>query len=113
MPGTTLEEVLEDVKALPPEQQEQVREMLNILVVLFVAGEAMKIIEKTLTLMPDDMRRLRDVLNSLTFEMAGPEGRASIVRGVRGKYAHLSTSSEAFAARKAEEIALEDRRSSP
>jgi hypothetical protein len=36
--------------------------------------------------------------------------RIALLRSIQAKYAHLTTSSEAFAARKAEEIALEDRR---
>lgn len=37
--------------------------------------------------------------------------RIALSRRIRGKYAHLSTSSDDFIARKSEEIALEDRRS--
>ncbi|HEX8138302.1 MAG TPA: hypothetical protein VF544_11975 [Pyrinomonadaceae bacterium] len=113
MPETTLEEIVEEMKALTPEQQEKLREAVNLLVPLFLFGEMVKIMEKTLTLMPDDMRRLRDVLNTVTFDFAGSQGRAQMTRSVRGKYAHLPTSSEAFAARKAEEISLEGRRSRP
>jgi hypothetical protein len=36
--------------------------------------------------------------------------KEAMLRRIQGKYAHLTTSSEAFMARKAEEIALEDRR---
>lgn len=36
--------------------------------------------------------------------------RIALSRRIRGKYAHLPTSSNDFAARKIEEIALEDRR---
>ena len=35
--------------------------------------------------------------------------RAALSRAIRGKYAYLGVSSDDFAARKAEEIALEDR----
>lgn len=109
-PEATVDEILEDMKALPPEQQEKMREALNLLVALFLMGQMSQIMEKTLTLMPDDMRHLRDVLNTFTLDIAGSEGRAKMVRSVRGKYAHLPTGSAAFAARKAEEIRLEDRR---
>jgi hypothetical protein len=111
MPATTFEEIVEEVKGLTPEQQEKLREAVNLIVAASVAGEMMKIMEKTFTLMPDDLRRLRDVLNTITFKFAGSEGRTQMVNSVRGKYAHLPTSSEAFATRKAEEIKLEDRRS--
>ena len=104
---------MEEVKSLPPEQQELIREAVSLLTVMFLAGKAMEIMEKTLSLTPDDMRRLRDVLNGVTWEMSGPDVRRRLARSVRGKYAHLPTSSDAFAARKAEEIALEDRRSRP
>lgn len=109
----TVEEIVEEVKTLPPEQQEAMREAMNMLIGLFAVGAALHIMEKTLTLMPDDMWRLRSFLNTATLDIAGPTGRAQMARSVRGKYAHLSTSSEAFAARKAEEIRLEDRRSRP
>ncbi len=111
MQDTTVEEILEEVKTLPPEQQETLREALNLFVTLFLTGAAVEIMEKTLTLMPDDMRHLRDVLNTFNLDIAGAEGRAQLARSVRGKYANLPTGSEAFAARKAEEIKLEDRRS--
>lgn len=115
MPETnTVDEIVEEIKTLPPEQQEQLRETLNMCVALFLMGmAATMIIEKTLTLMPDDMRRLRDVLNTLTLDIPDSEGMERMARSVRGKYAHLPTGSEAFAARKAEEIRLEDRRSRP
>ncbi|HWS54929.1 MAG TPA: hypothetical protein VN228_12410 [Pyrinomonadaceae bacterium] len=113
MSDITLEEVIEEVKTLPPDQREKIRELVQLFTVLFPAGAAVDIMKKTLTLMPDDMRRLRDALNGVTVETAGREGRAEVARAIRGKYAHLPTSSEAFAARKAEEIALEDRRSRP
>jgi hypothetical protein len=111
MPETTFEEILEEMKGLTPEQQEKLREAVNLIIAASVVGEMMKIMEKTLTLMPDDLRRLRDVLNTVTFEFAGSEGRTQMARSVRGKYAYLPTSSEAFATRKAEEIKIEDRRS--
>ena len=113
MPETTVEEIVEELKTLPPEQQETLREALSLFVTLFLMSGMMEIMKKTRTLMPDDMRRLRDALNTITLDIAGAEGRQQMARNVRGKYAHLPTSSEAFAARKAEEIRLEDRRSRP
>ncbi|MBA2646081.1 MAG: hypothetical protein H0U81_04705 [Pyrinomonadaceae bacterium] len=61
-----------------------------------------RIIEEVRQLLPDEQRQLRDVLDR--------EARTAELRRIQGKYAHLTTSSESFAARKAEEIALEDRR---
>lgn len=111
MSNPTIEEVIEEVKTLSPEEQEKFREFVEIIALLLIAGHAIGIMQKTLTLMPDDMRQLRDALNKVTFEMVGPDIRANMARKIRGKYAHLPTSSEAFAARKAEEINLENRRS--
>jgi hypothetical protein len=108
MPNATLEEVLEEVQGLTPEQKEQLREFVNFMIFAFTVGKAMEIMEKTLTLLPDDVRRLRDFLNETTFSFAGAEGRARMVRGVRGKYAHVRTSSEDFLALKREETRRED-----
>lgn len=108
MPNATLEEVIEEIQGLTPEQKEQVREFVNFMIFAFTVGKAMEIMEKTLTLMPDDMRRLRDFLNGATFNLAGSEGRARMARGIRGKYAHVRTSSEDYIALKREEIRRED-----
>ncbi len=61
-----------------------------------------KIIEEVRTLSPDEQQQLREVLDR--------EARTAELRRIQSKYTHLTTSSESFAARKAEEIALEDRR---
>lgn len=62
-----------------------------------------QIIEQARQLSPDEQRQLRAELDR--------EARLAQIRQAQAKYAHLTTSSEAFAARKAEEIELEDRRS--
>ena len=72
--SATLDKIIEEVRALSPEEQQQLREMLE--------------------------RETR------SFEQSR---RAALSRTIRGKYAHLGVSSDDFAARKAEEIALEDR----
>ena len=75
-----------------------------------------RIIEEVRQLAPDERRQLREMLDRephpLTSDSLTPEQarRAALIRSIRGKYAHLPTSSDDFAARKAEEIALEDRR---
>jgi hypothetical protein len=74
--SATLDKIIEEVRALSPEEQQQLREMLE-----------------------------RETHNS------EQEKRAALSRSIRGKYAHLGVSSDDFAARKAEEIALEDRHS--
>jgi hypothetical protein len=72
--SATLDKIIEEVRALSPEEQQQLREMLD--------REA---------------------------HASEQSRRAALSRTIRGKYAHLGVSSDAFAARKAEEIALEDR----
>lgn len=114
--SATLEEVLEEVKTLPHEQQEVIREVMSLVSAAYLAGKAaefMELLEKALSLSPDDMRRLRVMLNTVNWNISSADARRRLARGVRGRYAHLPTSSEAFAARKAEEITLEDRRGRP
>lgn len=65
-----------------------------------------RIIEEVRTLPLDEVLLLREELDRIQ-----AAGRADLVRSIKGKYAHVQTSGEEFAARKAEEIALEDRRS--
>ncbi len=74
--STTLDRIIEEVRALPPDEQKVLREMLD--------------------------------KESRTAEQSR---RLALSRTIRGKYAHLNTSSDDFAAQKAEEIALEDRHS--
>lgn len=61
-----------------------------------------KIIEEVRALTPDEQQQLRELLDR--------EARTAELRQIQGKYAHLGVSSEDFAARKAEEIELEERR---
>lgn len=78
-----------------------------------------RIIEEVRQLSPDEQERLREMLNRKQHLFASDTHtdeqarRADLIRSIRGKYAHLQTSSDDFAARKAEEIELEDRRSRP
>lgn len=74
-----------------------------------------RIIEEVRHLSPDERQRLRDMLNEEQYESAGTytterERRIALSRTIKGKYAYLGATSDDFAARKAEEIALEDRR---
>lgn len=58
----------------------------------------------------EQQRKLRDALNLEAERIALAEAeRIALVHAVCGKYASVLTSSEEFAAHKAEEIALEDR----
>ncbi len=67
-----------------------------------------KIIEKVRTLSPDERQQLLKVLES-EIQSSEQARRLALSRIIRGKYRDLMSSSEEFAARKAEEIALEDR----
>ncbi len=67
-----------------------------------------KIIEEVRQLPPDEQRQLRAVLDQEAQSTEQAE-RNRIAHSIRGKYAHVLTSSDEFAARKAEEIELEDR----
>ncbi len=114
MPSAVVEELLEEAKALPPDEQRQLRGLLSdenlkgILHFLLIAG-LVYLIKKTNDPPPDERRRLDDSLVLLALEM-GVRGRAESVRSLRGKYAYLQMSSDEFAAQKADEIRLEDRR---
>jgi hypothetical protein len=68
-----------------------------------------EIIEEVKTLSPDEQRQLREALAKESGSAEQLE-REQLANSIRGKYANVLTSSEEFAARKAEEIALEDRR---
>lgn len=62
-----------------------------------------QVIEEVKSLTPEEQRQLREALEK--------ELRTAELRRIQGKYSNVLTSSEEFAARKAEEIALEERRS--
>lgn len=62
-----------------------------------------QVIEEARQLSPDEQRQLREMLDR--------EARIAQVRQVQAKYAHITTSSDAHAARKTEEIELEERHS--
>lgn len=67
-----------------------------------------RIIEAVRALEPDEQRQLREMLERETHD-AERARRAALSHSIRGKYRDVLTSSEEFAARKAAEIALEDR----
>lgn len=60
-----------------------------------------KIIEEVRSLSSEEREQLLELLDA--------ETRTAELRHIQSKYAHLTTSSEAFAARKLEEIEMEDR----
>ena len=61
-----------------------------------------RIIDEVKTLPTDERRQL--------LEQLGRDERTAELRRIQSKYAHMKISSDAFAARKTEEIELEDRR---
>jgi hypothetical protein len=114
MPHATLEEILEEAEALPPDARLALREVLNneelsALVGILLMTGLLSLLEKTLSLLPVERQQLREELERAAAE-SGLVNKAETVRAVRGKYAHLPTGSEAFAALKQREIELEDRR---
>ncbi len=60
-----------------------------------------RIIEEVRTLTADERRELLALIEK--------DERTADLRRIQGKYKRMTTSSDAFAARKAEEIELEDR----
>ena len=68
-----------------------------------------QVIEEAKSLTPEEQRQLREALDTQAHSVEQAE-RDRLASSIRGKYANMLTSSEEFAARKAEEIALEDHR---
>ncbi len=68
-----------------------------------------RIIEEVRQLPPEEQQRLRAMLDT-ELSASEREQRTRLSESIRGKYRDILTNSELFAARKAEEIALEDRR---
>ncbi len=67
-----------------------------------------KIIEDFRALAPEQQHKLLEVLERETHNSEQAR-RRTLSRSIRARGAHLGVSSDAFAAKKAEEIALEDR----
>jgi hypothetical protein len=119
MSSAAFEKILEEAKVLPPEflpPEERLRlrgqlgdeKESGALGFLFAAG-LVHLILKINNPPPDEQRRLNGLLMRLAVEL-GVISRADFLREIRGKYAHLQTSSEEFAAQKQHEIELENRR---
>ena len=111
MSHATLEEVFEKAEALPPNERQLLREVLKkeetsaLFVILLVIG-LLYLLKKTHSSIPEP---LREALDRAAAD-SGLASRAEAVRAMRGKYAHLSTGREEFAALKRQEVELEDRR---
>ena len=67
-----------------------------------------RVLEEVQNLTPEERWQLLEALRAAPPARVVPP-RLEIVDRVHGKYAHVRTSSEDFCARKAHEIALEDR----
>jgi hypothetical protein len=67
-----------------------------------------KILAEINSLTPSEQRELLGVLGQN--QPSTPRPTAQLVNEIKGKYSFVATSSEAFAARKQEEIDLEERR---
>ncbi|MGH9943620.1 MAG: hypothetical protein ACRD9R_14840 [Pyrinomonadaceae bacterium] len=67
-----------------------------------------KIIAEVKALPPDERRRLRELLDDEAQVETERVRRAVLSRAIRGKYAHLATSSETFATLKRQETERED-----
>jgi hypothetical protein len=66
-----------------------------------------KIIEEVRALSPEEQRQLREMLERET-HISEQLRRAALSESIRGKYAHVQTSSEDFIAQKHEETRRED-----
>jgi hypothetical protein len=66
-----------------------------------------KIIEEVRALPPEEQQQLREMLERETY-ISEQARRAALARSIRGKYAHVQTSSEDFIAQKREETRRED-----
>ena len=114
-----LEEAIEEVRALPPEEQQQLGEraaglgglIVAAILYAFLLKEGVRMSVSDLIEMISQLEKV-DVNNLRGGEVAllPPSRRATLSSRIRGKYAHIRTSSEAFARLKQEEIGLEDRR---
>lgn len=75
-----------------------------------MSEQVQSIVDAVLRLTADQRRELEVALAAL--EASRPEAsvsRQQLVDSIRGKYRHVSTSSESFMKRKREEVALESR----
>lgn len=114
-----LEEAIKEVRALPPEEQRQLRELAAGLGELTVVAILYTLLRKTgRSISQAELTRALSYLEEVDISAPwGDEtallpvsGRAALSSSIRGKYAHIRTSSDAFARLKQEEIKLEDRR---
>jgi hypothetical protein len=72
-----------------------------------MSAEVQQIVSAVRALNPEQREELEAALKREARALP-IQSRAELVRSIRGKYARVPTSSEAFIARKREEIALEE-----
>ena len=114
-----LEEAIEEVRALPPGEQQQLEERAAGLGGLIVAAILYALLLKEgIRMSASDLIEMLSLLERVDVNDPRSEGvallppsrRAILSSRIRGKYAHIRTSSDVFARLKQEEIDLEDRR---
>jgi hypothetical protein len=107
-----LDEAIEEVRTLPPEEQQQLRELISgfseVLLMALLFWFLDKKLEKTNL---DEMRsRLLQLKREMPrTDLAIQSQRVLRANQIRGKYRDVLSSSEEFIARKAAETAKEDR----
>lgn len=105
--SATLDKIIEEVRALSPEEQEQLRDMLNAMSQMMLMEAVVELLTQLRRLKPEEIQRMRDFMNRQP-PISEQTRRAIRSRAIRGKYAHISTSSDEFIALKREETRLED-----
>ena len=118
--SAVLEEAIKEISALPPEEQQRLRERaaglgdLIVIAILYallrkegVSTSASELIEMLSLLEGADVA---NKAHDKEATLLPPSRRAGLSSRIRGKYAHIRTSSDAFAQLKQEEVKLEDRR---
>jgi hypothetical protein len=114
-----LEEAIEEVRALPPEEQQRLQELAAVLGRVTITAILYSFLrQEGISVSVSDVNELLSLLEKGGLseprgEETTPTPRSHSVTlsgRIRGKYAHVRTSSDAFAQLKQEEIELEDRR---
>jgi hypothetical protein len=108
-----LEEAIEEVRTLPPEEQQQLRELTSSFGELLLMALVFAFITKEVG-MAASLSEMRALLENLKMkvprtDLAIQSQRAIRAGQIRGKYRDVLSSSEEFISRKAAETAKEDR----
>ena len=114
-----LEEAIEEVRALPPEAQRQLRERADGLGGLIVIAILYALLRKEgISMSASDLIEVLSLLEKVDVNeprgkevaLLPPPRSATLSGRIRGKYAHILTSSDEFSRLKQKEIKLEDHR---